>query len=175
MLSGHSHFDFAFIVLAPDSRGRYVEDVVGGLPIVFNQARDQGYRLLGYPAEPSPFNGAQMWQCDSRYGGDVYDPDPEEQYGPPIMYTGCDMGQGASGGPWLNPQGVVTSVTSTSLADHPNILGGPYLGDEAAALFASVTGVAPPHKKKCKKKKKKGHKRALVAKKKKCKKKHQKH
>lgn len=169
-LSGHSHFDFAFVVLRTDSRRRYVEDVVGGLPIAFNQPRNQAYRVLGYPGVPNPpYNGQQLWACDSTYGGDVYDPDPDEQYGPPIMYTGCDFDHGASGGPWLNPTGVVSSVTSTTFASAPNIIGGPYLGDDAAALFAQITGTAPP--KQCKKKRKKGKKSAAAAKKKKCKKK----
>jgi V8-like Glu-specific endopeptidase len=170
VLSGHSHFDFAFIVLRHDARGRYVEDVVGGLPIAFNQPRNQAYHLLGYPGVPNPpYNGQLMWACDSTYGGDFYDPDPDEQYGPPIMYTGCNFDHGASGGPWLNPQGTVSSVISTTFSTHPNIVGGPYLGDDAAALFASVTGTAPPRK--CKRKK--GHKSA-VASKKKCKK-HRRH
>ena len=167
VLSGHSHFDFAFVVLGRDSRGRYVEDVVGGLPIGFNQPRNQAYRVLGYPLLPSPpYNGELLWACDSTYGGDIYDPDPDEQYGPPLMYTGCDMDQGSSGGPWLTAQGTVASVSGSTLSQSSNITGGPYLGDDAAALFAQVTGTAPP--KRCKKTKK-GKKSAAAAKK--CKKK----
>ena len=169
MLSGHSHFDFAFVALAPQG-GRYVEDVVGGLPIAFNQPRDQAYHVLGYPGDPNPpYDGSRLWACDSTYGGDIYDPDPDEQYGPPIMYTGCNFGHGASGGPWLNPGGTVSSVSSTTIASLPNILGGPYLGDEAAALFGSVgnTPTGQPQRR-CKKKK---HRRRAAAAKKRCKKK----
>jgi hypothetical protein len=173
MLSGHSHFDFAFIALRPQG-GHYVEDVVGGLPIAFNQPRDQAYHLLGYPGDPNPpFDGSQLWACDSTYGGDIYDPDPDEQYGPPIQYTGCDLGHGASGGPWLNPGGVLTSVISTFLPNTPNIIGGPYLGDDAAALYASVGNIPTgTPQRKCRKKK--GHKSAVAAKKR-CKKKHRHH
>ncbi len=170
MLSGHSHFDWAFLVLEPNNRGRYVEDAVGGLPIAFNQPRDQVYRSLGYPQFPSPpYDGNKLWACDSKYGGDTYDPDPDEQYGPPIMYIGCDFGKGASGGPWLNASGVVSSVNSTKISNRPNLMGGPYLGDDAAASFASVSTIVPATR--CKKKRRgKRHAAAAKKKKKKCKK-----
>ena len=139
--SGHSHFDWAFLVLDRNSNGQAIEDVVGGLPIEFNQPRTQAYKLLGYPAEPSPpFDGERLWACETAWGGNFRDPDPDEQYGPLGMVVGCDMGHGASGGPWLNAAGVVSSVISTQFGGHPNILGGPYFGDDAAAKFAVATG-----------------------------------
>lgn len=142
VLSGHSHYDWAFLILSRNSNGQAVEDVVGGLPIAFNQPRDQAYRILGYPAEPSPpFNGEQLWGCTTAWGQDFKDPDPDEQYGPPGMVAGCDMGPGASGGPWLNSQGVVSGVLSTTFGGHTGIVGSPFLGDEAAAKFALATGV----------------------------------
>jgi hypothetical protein len=139
--SGHSHFDWAFLVLGRNANGQAIEDVVGSLPLAFNQVREQDYRVLGYPAAPNPpFNGEQLWSCLSAWGENFTDPDPDEQYGPPGMVIGCDMDHGASGGPWLNSEGVVSGVLSTTFPGHPGIVGSPYLGDEAAAKFAVATG-----------------------------------
>ncbi len=140
--SGHSHYDYAFVVLGRNANGQAVEDVVGGFPIGFNQPRGGPIRALGYPAEPNPpYNGERLTMCDTSYGGDFRDPDPDEQYGPSGMYIGCDMSHGASGGPWLNPQDTLVSVNSTTFGtSNPGILGGPYLDGDAAALFATVTG-----------------------------------
>jgi len=165
--SRNSRYDFAFLVAGRNKAGKAVEDVVGSLPIAFNQPRNQAYRLFGFPEDPTPpYDGLRLWACDSSYGGDVGD----ALAGPPRMLAGCDFQDEASGGPWLSAQGAVASVISAGSQSHPEIISGPYLGDEAAALFASVANVSTaPKKKKCKRKK--GKRRAAVAAKKKCKKK----
>jgi len=167
-LSGHSHFDLAFMVVGPNAKGRRVQDAVGGNPIAFNGVRNQAYRLLGYPSDP-PFDGYTGWTCNTQWGADNQDPDPDEQYGPPIMLAGCDQGHGASGGPWLTSSGSVASVISTLIPGSPNVMGGPYLGDYAASLFASVSSLPVAVGKRCKKGKR--GRRSAVESRKKCKRK----
>jgi hypothetical protein len=160
-------YDYGFVIVDRNPAGVPVEDVVGGLPLAFNQARDQAYRILGLPGEPLPYDGERLWACETAYAGDLMsDPGP----GPLRISAECDFGVGASGGPWIGAGGAVASVSSTKGA---TTLRAPYFDNDAAALFqtAGTISTAPPvKKKKCKKKKKKGKKRALAAKKK-CKKK----
>ena len=163
--SRNSRFDFAFVVVGRNRAGKAVEDVVGALPIAFNQPRNQAYRLFGFPEDPTPpYDGQRLWACDSSYGGDVAD----ALSGPPRMLAGCDFQDEASGGPWLSAQGAVASVISAGSQSHPDIISGPYLGDEAAAFFASVANISTAPRRRCKKHRK-GKKRAAAAKKKKCK------
>jgi V8-like Glu-specific endopeptidase len=166
-------YDYGFIVLGRNTAGAAIQDAVGALPIAFNQARAQTYRDLGIPGDPEPkYDGEHLWACDSGYAGDLTtDAGP----GPLQMQIGCDFGHGSSGGPWLDPQGAIASVNSNSPSSDPYIERGPYLGSDAAALFASAGSIstAPVVHKKCKKHKH-HHNRALVAKKK-CKKKHHHH
>jgi V8-like Glu-specific endopeptidase len=166
-IAGRSHFDYAFIVVGRSSRGRAVQDVVGANPIAFNQPREQNYRLIGYPTDP-PFSGHTSWTCNTAWGGESNAPPPNEG-DPPTILAGCDMGEGASGGPWLTDQGAVASVTHTTVPSSPNVLGGPTLDDSAAALFGSVNTISTATTTRCKKK---GHRSAVAAKKKKCKRKH---
>ncbi len=165
-------YDYGFIVLARNAAGTAIEDAVGALPIAFNQPRVQDYRVFGYPREPTPpYDGQKLWACDTTWSGDVT---TGAEPGPYRLEVECDFGHGASGGPWLSAQGAVASLSSTSPVGFPNIERGPYLGGDAAALFATAGNIstAPPpvarRKRKCKKKRRKG---ARIAKKKKCKKK----
>jgi hypothetical protein len=167
----HRH-DYGFIVVARDASGRAIEDVVGGLPMGFNLPRAQSYRILGLPAEPAPtYDGEKLWACDTSYAGDYT---VGVGSGPPQMMAGCDFGGAASGGPWLTTGNVVASDNSFVPTVPANTMNGPYLDNDAAALFATAGNIstAPVKKKKKCKKKKKGHKRALTAKKKCKKKKH---
>lgn len=168
-IAGSSQYDYAFIVVGRTRKGRAVQDLVGAIPIAFNQPRNQPYRLIGYPNSPDPpFNGATSWTCSSGPGVDSFAPAPRQNE-PPTIVAGCDMGDGASGGPWLTDQGIVASVTHTTFPSTPNVLGGPFLDDAAAALFDSVKNISTVRKK-CRKKKQ-GKKSAAVAKKMKCRKK----
>jgi V8-like Glu-specific endopeptidase len=173
--TANNRFDFAFIVAARNAQGVAVEDAVGALPIAFNQPRQQGYRIFGYPSQPAPpYDSQKLWACDTAWSEDVIS---DSFPGPPRIAADCDFGVGASGGPWLSAQGAVASVSSTSPPNNPISERGPYFGDEAAALFVSVKDVstAPPAvaAKKCKKHKQR-KKHAASAKKKKCKKKRRK-
>jgi hypothetical protein len=172
--TGRSHFDYAFIVVGRDGKGRAVQDVVGANPIAFNQPRIQNYRLFGYPNEPAAtFDGFTSWTCNTAWGADSFAPAPYAS-DPPTIEVGCDMQNGSSGGPWLTDSGVVTSVTHTEVPGSPNVLGGPTLDGAAAALFDSVNTISTEVR--CKKKKhQKGKRSAAAAKNKKCKKKHRHH
>jgi V8-like Glu-specific endopeptidase len=164
--SYNRRYDFAFVVIRRNAKRKAVEDAVGALPIAFNQPRNQPYRIFGIPAEP-PYDGERLWACDStgfETGGTLP--------GPSRVTAGCDFHGGASGGPWLSGQGAVGSVISEHVVLHPDVTIGPYLGDEAAALFALAGNVSTAPPRKCKKKGK-GKTRAAAAKKK-CKKKRKK-
>jgi hypothetical protein len=146
--SENKRYDYAFIVIARNGKGRGVEDAVGGLPIGFNQPRGQPYRLLGLPGEPTPpYDGQRPFACDTAYAGDVGGAAP----GPPMMAAGCDFKDGSSGGPWLSGAGAVTSVISGGVPAHPDVIYGPYLDSDAASLFAAAGNVSTIVKKKCKK------------------------
>jgi hypothetical protein len=167
-VSGHSHYDLAFIVVNRGKRNKAVQDLAGANPIAFNQPRQQPYRILGYPFAPAPpFNGEAAWACSTQWGGDNQDPDPDEQYGPPIILAGCGFDDGGSGGPWVNPSGFVSSVTSTEVPGSPEVIGGPYLGEDARLLYESVASISTA---KCKSGKRKKHAQ-ITNKKKKCKRK----
>ena len=171
--SFNRRYDYGFVVIARNASLQPVEDVVGGLPIAFNQPREQSYRILGYPTEPTPpYDGSKLWACDTAYDSDfVSDATP----GPPRIRAGCEFGVGASGGPWLNAQNALVSVSSTKTGTPANPLNtGPYLDGDAAALFATAGNIstAPPQThRKCKKK----HRKRAAAAKKKCKRKHRHH
>jgi V8-like Glu-specific endopeptidase len=144
MESRNTKYDFAAVVLGRNADGAAVEDVVGGLPIAFNQPRDQTYTHYGYPGQPSPpYDGERMFTCESAYGGDVEAASGGVPYeGPKLLSIGCDQEQGASGGAWLNPQGVVTAVATNGLPS-ADLLLAPYLGDVAAAVFSSASATVP--------------------------------
>jgi V8-like Glu-specific endopeptidase len=165
-----NNFDYAFLLIDPNSSGIPIQTAVGALPIAFNQPRNQAYRIVGLPGMPNPpFDGQKLYACDTAYGEDAGLSEP----GPPQMVVGCDMGGGASGSPWINPQGVVASVLSDDLAPHHHIRSGPYLDQDAAALFEQASPTEPPLQlRKCKKANKHKHPAAAKKKKKKkCKKK----
>ncbi len=170
-------YDYGFIVVGRDASGQAVEDVVGGLPMAFNQPRAQNYRILGLPAQPAPpYDGQKLWACDTTYAGDYV---IGVGTGPLQMMAGCDFGDAASGGPWLSSGNAVVSESSFDPAVPVDTLNGPYLDGNAAALLATAGNIStepppkpkPAAKKKCKKGKKGKRKRNAAAAKKKCKKK----
>lgn len=150
------HYDFAFIVLRRNKKGKKVEDVVGGLPLGFNQPREQPVRVTGIPVEPfPPYDGRHLFACDT-----IADEYGVATLGPQRIEAGCDMGRGASGGPWISSQGLALAVNSFATpTSHPLTLHASYLGDEAAAVFARAAAIKPP---KCKKLRTKKGKRRLV-------------
>jgi V8-like Glu-specific endopeptidase len=93
---GNENFDMAVVLTEPNEAGQAAADAVGGgLPIVFDKARDREYQVLGYPGHLQQ----QMQECDARFSGN--DRNTYPLGGPPSFGVGCFMGEGASGGPWL--------------------------------------------------------------------------
>ncbi len=60
--------------------------------------------------------------------------------GPATTGIGCDMTAGSSGGGWINPDGLLLSVTSYGYVDEPDHLYGPYMKKQAKALYKLVRG-----------------------------------
>jgi V8-like Glu-specific endopeptidase len=119
--------------------GKPIQNVVGARGIAFDKGRNLHFDAFGYPARP-PFNGGQLWRCDSRSTG--------SDSGPPPAPTGirCDMTGGSSGGGWVIGRHRVNSVTSYGydplcpmVCPDPDgeKLYGPYFGEVIHDLYRS--------------------------------------
>ena len=95
--------------------------------VTVNSTRFKSY---GYPAA-GKFNGQRMYMCDStvvrRDGGSTAP-----------MGIGCDMTGGSSGGGWIDSDGEVASVNSYIYQSLKNVMHGPYQGNVAQSLYASM-------------------------------------
>jgi hypothetical protein len=89
--------------------------------------------VFGYPAE-SPYNGQQLFFCEGATHPDPYHATNDSG-------VACTMTEGVSGGPWLSGfdasagSGTITSVSSFTYGDGSQVLYGPPLGRQAAALY----------------------------------------
>jgi hypothetical protein len=59
-----------------------------------------------------------------------------------VWLKSCGMTEGSSGGPWLDPGGLL--VSTVSAGDGKGTIIGPYLGSTARALYNAVQGNGPP-------------------------------
>jgi hypothetical protein len=135
MLNGNHRVDYAFVVLGPQN-GIPVEKAIGGIPIAYNPGRHQGWTAYGYPGTPT------LQSCTSDSSDDYGD---DETYGPQQMVMHCPaLGEGASGGPWINNDNLGWSIGAVnSVGGGDCYLGhfghcdltGTYLGKEAKASF----------------------------------------
>jgi hypothetical protein len=143
-------YDFGAAVVARNSSGQALQDVVGARGIAFGQPRDQTYNAFGYPVALQFTGNRRENRCTSdEQGGDrFYMSSPR-----PLAIT-CDMTGGASGGGWVGRGGVVLSVTSYGYPNDPFTLYGPYLGSAAETMYREAA-----HKRKHKGGKGKGGKR----------------
>ena len=121
-------YDFAAIVLAPNTTGALIADVVGSRGIAFNQQPNESFQSFGYPALPDPpFNGELLQSCSSSGSGRILDG---------VIAMGCDMHEGSSGGGWLIRDEYVSSNQSFGAPGLlPRVAFGPYLGDTAKTLY----------------------------------------
>ena len=141
--SANSSYDFSAAEVAANGAGKSLTEVVGGRGIAFNQSRTQSYSSFGYPAQQPPleFNGLREFRCDSPLGGG----DDPPGSGPNTMWIGCDMTGGSSGGGWVAQDGAggnsysYCEPTGTLCQER---LYGPYFGDVAKQLYATIGGVA---------------------------------
>ncbi|RAX19660.1 hypothetical protein DRB06_11790 [Actinomyces sp. Z5] len=109
---------------------RRIVDAVGGHGLMWNGSKSFDVSIFGYPSNKSNPNGRySMWACWSATRGD----DDRD------TVTGCDFGNGSSGGPWLaqynNRTGLghVRSVTSTWL-DSADQNWGPYFNTDVKKM-----------------------------------------
>lgn len=125
--SGRLQDDLGFAVVAPVG-GRRLTDVVGSVPVGFDQPRGAYVWAIGYPAA-APNGGRRALYCRGAVRADPYRSGAQG--------LACSMGQGASGGPWL-AAGRVYAVTSFTYRGMAGVVWAPYLGRTAADLYASV-------------------------------------
>jgi len=128
--NGDMTYDTGFAVVAPDSNGDLLTDVVGGSGTAFNQARGLTYTSYGYPAA-APFNGETLWSCTGKATADPNNPQFATQGIP------CDMTGGSSGGPWfigVGSDGVQNSINSYGYNGSP-VMYGPYWGSVIQDTF----------------------------------------
>jgi V8-like Glu-specific endopeptidase len=131
--SGFFEYDVGAAVVAENTLGQSLQEVVGARDILFNQPVSGAVRSHGYPAQ-SPFDGAKLRYCDSALG--YRDP---LSGAPQTMGIGCNMNGGSSGGGWV-VNGAVISVNSYTRSGTPEVMYGPYFGSTAEALYDSVDG-----------------------------------
>ena len=137
--NGNIRVDIGAAVLARDSEGRGIQDVVGARGIAFNQSRNQNFVAFGYPAVSTvfrTFNGQILYSCTSPRIGDDNPPGA----GPNPMEIDCDMTGGASGGGWVVNGRFVNSVTSYGYEFDLDSLFGPYFGTTAKSLYQEARG-----------------------------------
>jgi V8-like Glu-specific endopeptidase len=144
LLSESFKYDVGAAVMARNSKGQELEDVVGGRGILFGEPVSGSVRAYGYPAQ-SPFDGLKLWACDATLG--VIDSNPTLGPGPEPMAITCDMNGGSSGGGWVKTDtsgdGFVISVNSYKYSGQPTTMYGPQFGGVVETLYGSVESVAP--------------------------------
>jgi V8-like Glu-specific endopeptidase len=92
--SKNFNFDVGAAVVAENTSGQSLEEVVGARGILFDQPVSGAVRSHGYPAA-SPFDGSKLRYCDSTLG--FLDPLSGGGGAPQTMGLGCDMTPGSSG------------------------------------------------------------------------------
>ncbi|WP_217707274.1 trypsin-like serine peptidase [Nonomuraea rhodomycinica] len=128
------NFDVGAAVVAP-LQGRTLVDAVGGQGVAFNQPRQRQTFALGYPAA-APFDGSALIYCSGRSFNDTV---MTQDQG-----LACRMTGGSSGGPWFRGfdgatgLGWLNSVNSFKYNFAPNVMMGPFFGNEAQALYQAA-------------------------------------
>lgn len=128
----HSKADYAALVVAPRSDGARLADVVqAAAPILFDAPRGLPISAYGYPAEP-PYSGDDLYRCDSPSA--VYS--EFDEAGPNLVWIGCTMTPGSSGGGWFaTVGGTAYLVSNFSMYSADARHYGPYLSTDAHAVY----------------------------------------
>jgi V8-like Glu-specific endopeptidase len=132
--AGNLAYDIGMVTVN-DKDGLKLSQWVGSLGVLWNQPATQMFHAFGYPGNYS--SGQYLVAC----AASTYDRDPLA--GPDAIGIGCNMGSGASGGPWLvayapfkgTASNYVNGIVSYSYATKPLQVYGPYFGDEAKQLY----------------------------------------
>lgn len=123
------------MVAVNDVSAKKLSQWVGSVGFMYNQSATQMFHAFGYPGNYS--SGQYLVTC----AAGTYTRDPLN--GPDPIGIGCDMGSGASGGPWMvgyapfkgGVTNFINSVVSYSYVSKPLEIYGPYFGDEAKQLY----------------------------------------
>jgi hypothetical protein len=129
--SGEFGVDLGAAVVGTNESGQSLTDAVAELPLVFNSARNQSYRVYGYPAA-GKFNGQRMYVCNTAWSRNDTSTTPD------TMGVPCNMTGGSSGGGWVTAAGSVASVVSYGYSNLKNVLFGPYQETEALQLYTAA-------------------------------------
>jgi protease YdgD len=106
--------DYAVVELDTDERGRHIGDVVGTVPVAFNQPIGADVISIGYPGEGSYFSkGCSSAGCSQYY---CYAPIEGAQTlaSGTVFGFGCDATGGQSGGPILQSVNGRISIVSVN-------------------------------------------------------------
>lgn len=132
--SQHSVGDYAALTVRPDAQGRRIEDVVGAAPILFDAPRGVAITAYGFPAEP-PYSGNELYDCASPSAEYRSTADP----GPDLVWIGCDLTPGVSGGGWFaTVDGRTYLVSNFSMWSPTQGHFGPYLAEDARTVYDRV-------------------------------------
>jgi V8-like Glu-specific endopeptidase len=133
--------DQAFLVVAP-AGGVNLVDVVGGNGLAWNYpAREDGVRVVGWPAQ-APYDGQSRQECNgSTTVSQATDPTDAQ--------ISCPLTGGASGGPWFlrmasADTGFIFAVTSRRPADGTPLLFAMPFDSSIEALLAAARAAAGP-------------------------------
>ncbi|MFF1443577.1 trypsin-like serine peptidase [Streptomyces sp. NPDC058295] len=122
--------DIAAMVVATPAYGQRLTDAVGAQAIAFGRPAGARVTAFGYPAT-TPQRGEELLYCA---GTSQRAPEGEWR----VL---CDLGGGASGGPWLadfdsaTGKGTVVSVNSHGAGDGGSPMYGPMLDNTAQAVY----------------------------------------
>ena len=124
--SGELTRNFAAFSVGTNPDGATLQSKVGTLGFQYDQSRVQHWDLLAYPAD-APFNGERMVHCKASH---ATDDTGIPGSGPDPIGIGCDMTDGAHGGPWitmLNRGSYINSVVAYRYpVSQPGAVYGPY-------------------------------------------------
>ncbi|MGW8380660.1 peptidase [Streptomyces sp. ODS28] len=129
------NYDVGAAVVSPLD-GKKLTDVVGGQGLSFNSGYRQDMYAFGYPAA-SPYDGSKLIYCSGRTFKDFLQ---SKDHG-----MSCNMTGGSSGGPWFTKfdektgKGLQSSVNSFGYTFLPNVMFGPYFGEDAKALYEKAS------------------------------------
>ncbi|MFC9504193.1 trypsin-like serine peptidase [Streptomyces sp. NPDC057002] len=128
--------DVAAMVVSTPAGGKRLTDAVGAQKVAFGRPAGERVTAFGYPGT-TPQRGEELLYCT---GTSQRAPEGEQR-------VPCDLGGGASGGPWLagfdsaTGKGTVVSVNSHGEGDGRSPMYGPTLDKSARAVYdAAVRG-----------------------------------
>lgn len=139
-----SRRDIAGAILRLNDNGKKISYVVGWLGFHWGDPypREQYYHFLGYPAKPSPpfpSDGSRMFSCEGQGGSTAFPRPFIPGDGPDMQTIPCDMGEGASGAPWITDFSPTPGQTDF-LHGNGALLNPLYSGEVLSPYFDATAG-----------------------------------